>query len=86
MKTLQTQALIANRSKCCKQIVTLCDMINVSLPYSRQVGTQYRTQVGEEEGEGKGEGEGEGGGGGEGDINVIDTPCNKQDYLLHIAY
>ena len=28
------------------------------------------------------EGEGEG----EGDIDVINTPCNKQDYLLYIAY
>ena len=28
----------------------------------------------------------EGGGKGEGDIDVIDTTCNKQDYLIYIAY
>ena len=35
---------------------------------------------------GNSEGEGKGKGDGEGDIDVIDTTCNKQDYLLYIAY
>ena len=35
-------------------------------------GTQYRMQVGEGEGEGV--------------IDVINATCNKQDYLLYVAY
>ena len=31
-------------------------------------------------------GEGEGEGEGKGDIGVINTTCDKQDYLLYIAY
>ena len=33
-----------------------------------------------------GDGEGKGEGKGEGDINVLNTTCNKQDYLLCVAY
>ena len=35
---------------------------------------------------GEGEGDGEGEGEGKGDIDIINTTCNKQDYLLYVAY
>ena len=44
----------------------------------------YLSKVGESEGGGGSEGQGEGEG--EADIDVINTTCNKQDYLSYITY
>ena len=57
-------------------VITQDNYIALAIVSSWSVSCVLSNKVGESEGEG----------GGENDVDIIHTACDKQDYLLYIAY